>query len=167
MDGRSPPETIRLTFTLTRDEFMAGKRRLFLRSPYIWTLVSGTIAAAAVASFHWKIGGGTYWLPVVVCGWWGFFLTQGPGLAYSSSKVTPHERSFVIDDNGLTEDWGSGNSRLTWHQFRGAVEFTDMYVLLHRANAAVFPRRVFDPPAAESQFRELVGKHVKLHTSMG
>ena len=159
-------QPLRLTFTLSLDEFVAGKQRGRLRSPYFWILLVTTLSAAVYFSIRWQRQGSSdwYWLISAMCVGWSYMFFRGPRQNFNRSPIIGHERTLVLNGDGLTEDWGSGSYAFRWDQFRVAIEFPDMYVLQYRDNQSTIPKRVFQS-GDEERFRTLVMEHMRFRSA--
>jgi YcxB-like protein len=159
-------EPLRLTFTLSRDEFVSGKQRGRLRSPYFWILLVTTLGIGVHFSIRWQRGGSSdwFWLLSAICVGWAYMYFRSPRQNFNRSPIVRHERTLVLDGDGLTEDWGSGSYSYRWDQFRVTIAFPDMYVLQYRDNQSLVPKRAFQS-GNEQRFRKFVTEHMKIRST--
>jgi hypothetical protein len=78
------------------------------------------------------------------------------GLSEASS-----EQTLSFSEDGVTAANANGQGNLDWRHWTRWSSAGDLYVLQGARRAFTFvPRRAFATPAAESEFRELLARHI-------
>ncbi len=82
---------------------------------------------------------------------------------YGARRLTAaaSEQTMSFSDDGVTAANASGEGRLDWRDWKRWMQTGDLYVLTGAPRAFTFvPRRAFASPAAESEFRQLLSRHI-------
>ena len=83
---------------------------------------------------------------------------------YGARRVTESasEQTMSFSDDGVTAANASGEGRFDWRHWSCWMQTGELYVLSGARRAFTFiPRRAFASPAAESEFRELLARHIE------
>jgi len=82
--------------------------------------------------------------------------TGSRGVAEASS-----EQTLSFSEDGVTAANANGEGSFDWRHWTRWTSVGDLYVLQGARRAFTFvPRRAFATPAAESEFRELLARHI-------
>ena len=93
-----------------------------------------------------------YWLGLVVI---------MPQYGARRMTATASEQTMSFSDDGVTAANASGEGRFDWRHWTRWMQTGDLYVLTGARRAFTFvPRRAFASPDAESEFRELLTRHI-------
>jgi len=82
---------------------------------------------------------------------------------YGARQMTTSasEQTMSFSDDGVTAANASGEGRFDWRHWTRWTQTGDLYVLRGARRAFTFvPRRAFASPGAESEFRELLTRHI-------
>jgi hypothetical protein len=100
------------------------------------------------------IGGAelAYWLGLVAV---------MPRVGARRLTATASEQTMSFSDDGVNAANADGEGSFEWRHWTRWMQTGDLYVLKGARRAFTFiPRRAFASPAAESEFRELLGRHI-------
>src|SRR5579872_313199 len=122
----------RVEFSLTREEFIAGRQRARANCPSCWVALTCVVAAAIGIGALWS----AWWVPGGAFVGVGFSLARGFGGMYDRSPAIRAPRTLVAGDSGLFEDWGTGSAPIPWRRFSKMLEYPDMLVLYYRGTCA-------------------------------
>ena len=82
---------------------------------------------------------------------------------YGARRVTESasEQMMSFSDDGVTAANAGGEGRFDWRHWSRWMQTGELYVLSGARRAFTFvPRRAFASPDAESEFRELLARHI-------
>lgn len=148
MSGESAP--IVVSFTLTRDEFLATWRRLYVRqwrSTLRLPLLGLVLALLGVLdSIPAMIGAGVFL--ACVCPLVGYIVT--PRDIWHRVEHGPQTHTFALDE--VTEVLPHSETRYRWNHWQEVGLAADTYVLRSERGYIFIPRRAFAHPEDEERF---------------
>lgn len=149
--------TVRFTFSQSEN------RRAML---FIALRARSTMVMLALGLGLLALGIGTGKTAVLVIGaaelvyWLGLVVVM-PRYGARRMTAAASEQTMSFSDDGVTAANASGEGRFDWRHWTRWMQTGDLYVLTGARRAFTFvPRRAFASPDAESEFRELLTRHV-------
>jgi len=149
--------TVRFTFSESENQ------RAML---FIALRTRSTIAMLALGLGLLALGLGIGKTVVVVIGaaelvYWLALVVIMPRFGARRMTATASEQMMSFSDDGVTAANASGEGRFDWRHWTRWMQTGDLYVLTGARRAFTFvPRRAFASPSAESEFRELLTRHI-------
>jgi YcxB-like protein len=144
-----------VSFTLTRDEFLATWRRIYAkqwrsaRLSLLWVVLA---ILGVLDSIPVMIGAGV--LVAFVCPLAGYLLT--PRDLWRRVEQGPQVHTFAAEE--ITAVLPSSETRYRWDYWQEAWLVADTYVLRCEGSYSFIPRRAFAQPEDEERFRALIAQ---------
>jgi YcxB-like protein len=150
---------VTVRFTFSEAENRRAMLYIALRSPAAAAMLAlglGLLAAglASAKTVVIVIGAAelVYWLALVAV---------MPRLGARRMTARASEQMLSFSDDGVSAANADGEGSFEWRHWTRWMQTRDLYVLKGARRAFTFvPRRAFASPAAESEFRELLGRHI-------
>ncbi len=150
---------ITVRFTFSESENQRAMLFVALRSPAATgmlvlglALLAGGLAIGKLAVIVIGAAELTYWLGLVVV---------MPRHSARRMAERASEQTMSFSDDGVTAANAAGEGRFDWPHWTRWMQTGDLYVLKGARRAFTFvPRRAFASPDAESEFRELLVRHI-------
>jgi YcxB-like protein len=93
--------------------------------------------------------------------YWLVLVAVMPLLGARRMTARASEQTLSFSDDGVSAANADGEGSFEWRHWTRWMQTGDLYVLKGARRAFTFiPRRAFASPAAESEFRELLGRHI-------
>jgi YcxB-like protein len=93
--------------------------------------------------------------------YWLGLVALMPRLGARRITANASEQTMSFSDDGVSAANADGEGSFEWRHWSRWMQTGDLYVLKAARRAFTFvPRRAFASAAAESQFRELLGRHI-------
>jgi hypothetical protein len=150
---------VTVRFTFSKAENQRAMLYIALRSPAALVMLMLGLALLAFGLASGKtailvigVAELLYWLGLVVL---------MPRLSAKRMTDAASEQTISFSEDGVSAANSAGEGRFEWRHWTGWMQTGDLYVLKGARRAFTFvPRRAFATPAAESEFRELLGRHI-------
>ena len=92
--------------------------------------------------------------------WLGLIAVM-PRVGARRMTASASQQTLSFSDDGVTAMSADGEGSVGWPQWTRWMQTGDLYVLKGARRAVTFvPRRAFASPDAETEFRELLGRHI-------
>ena len=93
--------------------------------------------------------------------YWLGLVALMPRLGARRMTAAASEQTMSFSDDGVSAANADGEGSFEWRHWSRWMQTGDLYVLKAARRAFTFiPRRAFSSGAAESEFRELLGRHI-------
>jgi hypothetical protein len=150
-----PMEPVAVSFALAKREVVATTRALATRRRRWWLY---PIAGAELLAVGIAISDDILatLAAVMLATWIGCAYLLGPVQTW---ERTEHGTQWLLfEPGGVSSRLPSAESRFSWDYFRSILLVGDVYVLVGQRGLIYLPRRVFADKAAESDFRDMLGR---------
>jgi len=150
---------ITVRFTFSKPENQRAMRFIALHA-------RSTMAMLALGFGMLAVGLGIGKTAVTVIGaaelvYWLVLVVLMPLYGARQMTTSASEQTMSFSDDGVTAANASGEGRFDWRHWTRWTQTGDLYVLRGARRAFTFvPRRAFASPGAESEFRELLTRHI-------
>lgn len=166
---------VRLEFEYSEAEYLAANRLLFFSSPnaaarlivFGLLLVAGAVVMSVLITESFVLWASLLFV-VVLEGALLYNVLVALPRKYFRGDPKFHDRyQLTFSDEGIKLKTPQVDSKLAWSLYSKVVEGRDMYLLLYGTETRMMtavPKRAFINSAQESQFRELLAKHITDHS---
>ena len=164
-------QTVQLRFTYTEAEYVAASRLLLSEKETVVRLalfyglmffgLGALLMAAGITFPLW------FWASIIslagVAAWHQIF-TQMPRRYFRGDRKLRGEYALTFSDEGVWLRTAEVDSKLAWSLYSGVRESRDLYVIAYGRDTrmmTVVPKRAFRDAGQETEFRQLLRRHVE------
>jgi len=149
--------TVRFTFSKAENQramvYVASRSR----AAVLMLVLGAALLAAGFASGKLAI----LLVGAAELAYWVVLVAALPRLGSGRMAESGSEQTLSFSDDGVTAANASGQGSFEWRHWSRWSSTSELYVLRGAKRACTFiPRRAFATAAAESEFRELLARHI-------
>ena len=171
----SSPE-IKIEYLYTEPEYLAATRLYILSSPEIVARVAVLFALvmAVCLMLTFLVGDFPFWTTIILTLIVEAFLLYNvfilaPRKYFRGDGKFRDKYQVTFSDDGIAVKTANIDSKLSWSLYTRVVEGAGMYLLIYGKETRMMtmvPKRAFQNRMQEDAFRELLGRHLRDHTTM-
>ena len=149
--------TVRFTFSKTENQRTMAYVASRSRAALLMLVLGLALVAAGTASGKLVI----LLVGAAELAYWVVLVVALPRLGSARMTESASEQMLSFSDDGVTAANASGEGSFEWRHWSRWGSTGELYVLRGARRAFTFvPRRAFATPAAESEFRDLLARHI-------
>jgi hypothetical protein len=148
-----------LTFTLSREEFIAIWRSLQLRRRRALLSPAAGLVILVIATAFGSAAGIAAGAFVAIWTPWCLF-SYGPRRAWARLPVLHHSQTITLSASGVTEELLNVTASFDWDHWSDVIHVTDAWILRSSGGYTFIPQRAIATPEDEATLRELVASRL-------